>query len=78
MISGIPRRKEFPADNRFWRVDWYGAIQHNPNIPSEPYLQIIIRPLNDNNYIHLRPSELASIRTTAIDRSVYIFTDSSF
>ena len=42
MKAGIPRIREFPADEPFWRVDWFGAVLRNPNIPSEPFIQVVI------------------------------------
>jgi hypothetical protein len=39
--------KEFPYDNRLWKVDWYGDLLPNPNAPSEPLLEVFIAPLND-------------------------------
>jgi hypothetical protein len=41
----IPPIKEFPKDGRIWRVDWFGAVERNYDIPSEPYLQVVISPL---------------------------------
>ncbi len=38
----IPKIKEFPSDGRYWRVDAFGAVMRNPNIPTEPYLQIVL------------------------------------
>lgn len=68
MSAGIPRIKEFPADDQYWRVDWFGAIKQNPNIPTEPYLQIIISPLRENDSIHLQPKELAATRLTDLEQ----------
>lgn len=44
-MKGIPGIKEFPSDNQYWRVDWFGAIQPNPKVAREPALQVIITPL---------------------------------
>ena len=41
-MKGIPGIKEFPSDNQYWRVDWFGAIQPNPKVAREPALQVII------------------------------------
>jgi hypothetical protein len=41
----IPAIKEFPKDGRIWRVDWFGAVERNYDIPTEPYLQVVISPL---------------------------------
>ncbi|WP_186062747.1 hypothetical protein [Burkholderia gladioli] len=45
MSRTIPPIKEFPKDGRIWRVDWFGAVERNYDIPSEPYLQVVISPL---------------------------------
>lgn len=53
-VTKIPRIKEFPEDGRFWRVDWLGALEPNPQITTEPFVQIIISPFS------LDPSNLPS------------------
>lgn len=45
MSRTVPPIKEFPKDGRVWRVDWFGAVERNYDIPSEPYLQVVISPL---------------------------------
>lgn len=45
MKEAIPRIREFPDDDRIWRVDWYGSIERNERVPSEPKVQVIISPL---------------------------------
>jgi len=60
MAGNIPRIKEFPADDRYWRVDAFGAIIRNHNIPSEPFIQIVISPFVDNDLSSKEPKELAS------------------
>jgi hypothetical protein len=65
MAGNIPRIKEFPADDSYWRIDWFGAIERNPNVPSEPYVQIIISPLMQNEDIHSSAKKLASTHVTA-------------
>ena len=67
MKQGIPRIREFPADDRFWRVDWYGAVLRNPNVPSEPYIQIVISPLVDPALINKSPKHLASVKSVTND-----------
>ena len=67
MSQGIPRIQEFPSDNRYWRVDWFGAIERNPNVPSEPYVQLIISPLIQNEDIHSTAKHLASTHVTNYD-----------
>jgi hypothetical protein len=49
MAGNIPKIREFPADDRYWRVDAFGAILRNPNVPSEPFIQIVISPFVDND-----------------------------
>ncbi|WDE03863.1 hypothetical protein SG34_021170 [Thalassomonas viridans] len=63
MSQGIPRIKEFPADNRYWRIDWFGAIERNPNVPTEPFFQIIISPLIEEHLIDAAPNQLASVKS---------------
>ena len=60
MARNIPKIQEFPADERYWRVDAFGAIIRNHNIPSEPFIQIVISPFVDNNLSSKEPKELAS------------------
>ena len=64
MAGNIPRIKEFPNDDRYWRIDAFGAIVRNHNIPSEPFIQLVITPFNDNNLHLLEPKELISTGAT--------------
>ncbi len=32
-MKGIPGIKEFPSDNRYWRLEWFGAVQLEPDLP---------------------------------------------
>lgn len=41
----IPRIREFPDDDRIWRVDWFGGLERNHQVPTEPKIQIIISPV---------------------------------
>lgn len=68
MSQGIPRIEEFPSDNRYWRVDWFGAIERNPNVPSEPYVQLVISPLLRNEDIHSTAKHLASTHVTDYEK----------
>lgn len=36
--------QEFPNDGRYWRVDWFGEITRNLEIPSESLVETIISP----------------------------------
>ncbi|QRO33322.1 hypothetical protein [Chromobacterium violaceum] len=47
MRKAIPKIKEFPDDGRIWRVDWFGGVERNPQVPSEPKIQLIISPVVD-------------------------------
>jgi hypothetical protein len=47
MRKAIPRIKEFPDDGRIWRVDWFGGVERNHMVPTEPNIQLIISPLLD-------------------------------
>ncbi|MCG9125334.1 hypothetical protein LH460_11750 [Laribacter hongkongensis] len=47
MRKAIPRIKEFPDDGRIWRVDWFGGVERNLQVPSEPKIQLIISPVVD-------------------------------
>ena len=69
MSQGIPRIEEFPGDDRYWRVDWFGAIERNPNVPSEPYVQLVISPLIQNEDIHSTAKHLASTYVTEYEKA---------
>lgn len=67
----IPRIEEFPRDNLYWRVDWVGALLPNPEITTEPHVQIVISPFfSDPN--GLRPDGLSSVRATDLSRQKVI------
>lgn len=72
MTKGIPKIKEFPSDNRFWRVDWFGAVQRNPKIPSEPYIRIIISPLVLPDIRTENAKSLAAMRAVNYDEQKII------
>lgn len=42
------RIKEFPDDGRIWRIDWFGGIERNVQVPTEPKNQLIISPARDS------------------------------
>lgn len=66
-MKGIPRIKEFPSDNRYWRVDWFGAIQPNPKLSREPVLQVVITPFKTPDINALPPNKLASASSGLVD-----------
>ncbi|MBV1775074.1 hypothetical protein KSF73_05025 [Burkholderiaceae bacterium DAT-1] len=47
MRRAIPKIREFPDDGRIWRVDWFGGVERNSQVPSEPKIQLIISPVVD-------------------------------
>lgn len=59
-IARIPRIKEFPSDGRFWRIDWFGAVERNPYVPSEPAIQVLLSPLRTPS--SLSDTDPASVR----------------
>ncbi len=42
MVDSIDRIANFPQDDRIWRVEWMRAIEQNPNVYSEPTIQVLI------------------------------------
>lgn len=68
MAGNIPRIKEFPADDRYWRVDAFGAILRNPYVSSEPFIQIVISPFVDADLHTKEPKDLISINATNDDK----------
>lgn len=59
-ITRIPRIKEFPSDGRFWRIDWFGGVERNPYVPSEPAIQVLLSPLRTPS--SLSDTDPASVR----------------
>lgn len=59
----IPRIKEFPTDGKYWRVDWLGALEPNPNITTEPFFQIVLSPFHSAP-LGLDADKLSSITVT--------------
>lgn len=66
-MKGIPGIKEFPSDGRYWRVDWFGAIQPNPKVAREPVLQVIITPFKTTDINQLTSNKLATVASSLID-----------
>ena len=64
MSGSIPRILEFPDDNQYWRVDSFGSIIRNHNVPSEPFFQLIITPYLDNNILSKGAKELTALKST--------------
>lgn len=62
-LTRIPKIDEFPSDGRFWRVDWLGALEPNPEITTEPFIQVLITPFTSSPH-QLRAKKLSSIRAT--------------
>jgi hypothetical protein len=61
MDTRVPPIKEFPKDERYWRVDWFGAVERNPGVPSESSIQVVISQFRENPY-QLPTKELATNR----------------
>lgn len=59
----IPRIKEFPKDGKYWRVDWLGALESNPNITTEPFFQIVLSPFHSAP-LGLEADKLSSVKAT--------------
>lgn len=59
-ITRIPRIREFPSDGRFWRIDWFGGVERNPYVPSEPAVQVLLSPLRTPS--SLSDTDPASVR----------------
>lgn len=66
-MKGIPGIKEFPSDDQYWRVDWFGAIQPNPKVAREPALQVIITPFKIPDIKTLTSNKLASASSSLVD-----------
>lgn len=66
-MKGNPGIKEFPSDDQYWRVDWFGAIQPNPKVAREPALQVIITPFKAPDIKTLTPNKLASASSSLVD-----------
>lgn len=33
---------KFPLDGQFWRVEWFGGISYNPEVPSDPLIEVAL------------------------------------
>lgn len=65
--NAIPRIQEFPADGRYWRVDWFGALLSNENIPEEPLIQVVLSPFTVKSLLGEKPKSLVAISATTLD-----------
>ncbi len=61
-MAGIPGIKEFPSDDKSWRVDWFGALQYNPSVHLEPTFQVIISPIVKPDIFLMDSGKLASVQ----------------
>lgn len=64
MLGNIPRVLEFPSDNQYWRVDSFGGIVRNHNVPSEPFFQLVITPYFDSETLNKDPKKLTAVKST--------------
>ncbi|WP_127025288.1 hypothetical protein [Rheinheimera mangrovi] len=67
-MAGIPGIKEFPSDDKAWRVDWFGALQYNPSVHLEPTFQVIISPIVKPDFFLLDFGKLASVQIVDYDQ----------
>ena len=37
---------DFPQDDLYWRIDWFGDVAHGINTPTEPKISVMLSPLN--------------------------------
>ena len=65
--GGFLGLRNSPSDGRYWRVDWFGAIQPNPRVTREPALQVIITPFKTTDIHQLTPNQLASGSASIVD-----------
>lgn len=49
MAKRVIRIKEFPNDDRVWRLDWLGAVDRNDNVQTENCIEVYLRPVSDTN-----------------------------
>ena len=54
---------EFPHDGRIWRVDWFGEVSRNPEVPSEALVETFISPLRTD------PSKTDPSANSAVEHS---------
>ncbi|WP_432723889.1 hypothetical protein R0381_000735 [Jeongeupia wiesaeckerbachi] len=66
----IPKIKEFPDDGRTWRVDWFGGVERNHQVPTEPKIQLIISPVIDGTTDYAASSAVNQEERRSIDLGV--------
>ncbi|MGE4274070.1 MAG: hypothetical protein AB7E31_14610 [Desulfitobacterium sp.] len=42
------RITNFPQDDRIWRIDWYDKVSRDPNVSSDPKVNVMISPVDNN------------------------------
>ncbi len=73
MYKDIPQISEFPQDDRYWRVDWLGAIEQNPNISDELLFQVHISPFIEGaDFLGMDRSDLMMLDIVDSEKSKVI------
>jgi hypothetical protein len=45
MVEAVYAIDEFPADDLLWRIEWIGGVGYNPNVPSDPVVDVCLARL---------------------------------
>ena len=41
MVEAVYAIDDFPADDLLWRIEWIGGVGYNPNVPSDPVVDVL-------------------------------------
>jgi hypothetical protein len=59
---------DFPADDRFWRIEWIGGVGYNTSVPSDPLVDICLAqlPAGETNPLSARARSSQTKKTVRI------------
>ena len=59
---------DFPDDDLLWRIEWIGGVGYNPNVPSDPVVDVCLAqlPAGETNPLSARSRSSQTKRTVRI------------
>ncbi len=61
----LPPHHRFPKDGRIWRLAWFGNLQFNPSVPTEPTIEVFLLPLTTSNETPVQLNYTSAYDTSA-------------
>jgi hypothetical protein len=68
MVEAVYAIDDFPADDLLWRIEWIGGVGYNPNVPSDPVVDVCLAqlPAGETNPLSARSRSSQTKRSVRI------------